>query len=301
MSVASKASVALAAIAACSVAASAQQMESPEAFYRAALAQMQRIAEPAYVTYRTSVPSGNTSIVVRSDDDGYAKVSIHASTLTDPARSWQVAYRGSDGAASIALPGQRSAITGLALFDPTWRGAFRWMRHGLIGTQTPPQQPDTDAIPTAAPDAGVTPPPVIAVVRAFGTDSYEVIDAGPWPCADGRPGRHLHTVARADAATHPLTDVVVDLQSMRFCTMRFHQIAKTGMNQGYFDIDLHFGNVGGYYLITDGRVTGGIRAFLVAAFHLDTTFTYDQIAFPAALSPQLFEPRPGASFTPAPL
>jgi hypothetical protein len=300
MNVASRASVALAVAATCCAASpGADEAAPPEEFYRMALAQMQHVAEPPFVTYRTSVPSGHTSVIVRSDPNGYAKVSIRASTLVEPARTWDVAYRGADGAASIALPDGHRAITGLALFDPTWRGAFRWMRRGITGTDA--VEPPPDESPDVVQKNGGTPPPVIAVVEAFGTNSYSVEDGGPTPCADGRDGRHLHLVARGDPVTHPLTDVVVDTQSMRFCTMRFHQTVRGGLNKGYFDIDLHFGEVGGYYLITDGKVTGGIRAYLFVAFNLDTAFTYDAVALPRSLPPDLFEPRPGAQFTPAPL
>lgn len=300
MKVASQASVTLAVAALCCAASpNADGVASPEAFYRQALAQMQHVAEPPFVTYRTIVPSGHTSVIVRSDSNGYAKVSIRASTLVEPERTWNVAYRGSDGAASIALPDGRRAITGLALFDPTWRGAFRWMRHGIVATDA--GEPAPDLPPETVQPGGGTPPPVIAVVEAFGMNSYSVEDGGAIPCADGRDGRHLHLVARGDPVTHPLTDVVVDTQSMRFCTMRFHQAVKGGLNKGYFDIDLHFSDVGGYYLITDGKVTGGIRAYLFMAFNLNTPFTYDAVALPSSLPAGLFEPRPGAVFTPAPL
>lgn len=298
MNVASRVACGLAIAALCCAASPADDVFSPEGFYRDALAQMQHIAEPPFVTYRTIVPSGHTSVIVRSDPNGYAKVSIRASTLVEPERTWQVAYRGSDGAASIALPDGHRAITGLALFDPTWRGAFRWMRHGIVATDV--AEPEPDATPATTQGTG-TPPPVIAVVEAFGTSSYAVEDGGPIPCADGRDGRHLHLVARGDPVTHPLTDVVVDTQSMRFCTMRFHQAVKGGAGKGYFDIDLHFSDVGGYYLITDGKVTGGIRAFLIMAFNLNTPFTYDGVALPRSLPADLFDPRPGAVFTPAPL
>ena len=297
MNVACRASIVLAAAACCTAGSVADETPSPEEFYRAALAQMQRVTEPSFVSYRTTVPSGHTSVVVRTDRDGYAKVSIRASTAIEPERTWEVYYRGADGAASIALPDQPHAITTIPLFDPTWRGAFRWMRRGILGTQA--EQPAQAAAPQV-PDVTGTAPPVIAVVRAFGTSYYDVVDAGPLPCTDGRPGRHLHLIARSDPVEHPLTDVVVDLASMRFCTMRFHQTVKSGMNNGFFDIDLHFADTGGYYLITDGRVTGGLRLFLLAAFRLDTTFAYDRIQLPASLPAALFEPQ-GASFTPAPL
>lgn len=299
MRIASRAAIGLAVTALCCAASPADDSASPEAFYRDALAQMQRIAEPPFVTYRTIVPSGHTSVIVRSDPNGYAKVSIRASTLIEPERTWDVAYRGSDGAASIALPEGRRAITGLALFDPTWRGAFRWMRHGILATDV--TEPPPDAVPETMQPGSGTPPPIIAVVEAFGMNSYSVEDGGPVPCSDGRDGRHLHLIARGDPTTHPLTDVVVDTQSMRFCTMRFHQAVKSGLNKGYFDIDLHLRDLDGYYLITDGKVTGGIRAFLIMAFNLNTPFTYDGVALPRTLPEDLFEPRPGAVFTPAPL
>lgn len=299
MNVFCRAWIAVGAMAMSTLVAAADEAPSPEQLYRDTLANMQRVTEPAFVTYRTVVPSGHTSIVVKSDENGFAKVTIRASSFLEPERSWNVAYRGADGAATIDLPGQRRALTEIPLFDPTWRGAFRWMRHGIIGGQSVPA-PENVA-PAPDPSGNTTPPPVIAVVEVLGPNYYDAIDAGPLACSDGRPGHHLHLIARSDPVAHPLTDVVIDETSSRFCTMRFHQVVKSGPNNGFFDIDLHFADKNGYYLINDGRVTGGLRIYMLTALHLDTTFTYEDVQFPPSLPAELFAAAPGPAFTAAPL
>jgi hypothetical protein len=132
------------------------------------------------------------------------------------------------------------------------------------------------------------------MVTAIGPGYYRAEDGGAVSCADGRAGHHLHMVARSDPKAHPLTDVVIDTQTMRFCSMRFHESLGNVLLGMSFDVDLHFGTVDGYYVITNGAVVGVGKALLVPALHLATAFRYDDTQTPASLPDALFEVQPPA-------
>jgi hypothetical protein len=267
---------------------------SADDYYRDALAQMRSITEPAYLTYQTSIPSGHSSIVLGNSKDGRAQLGLLISNRTQPAQSWSVSYRSRDGEASIAVPGGHE-ISQLAFFDPTWRGAYTWMRHGLEATLVDANASPGPAAASPAPASSPSPLPVIAMVTAIGPGYYRAEDGGAVNCADGRPGHHLHMVARTDPKTHPLTDVVIDTQTMRFCSMRFHESLGNALLGMSFDVDLHFGTVDGYYVITNGAVVGVGKALLVPALHLATAFRYDGTQTPASLPDALFQVQPPAA------
>ena len=47
---------------------------SARAYYRMALDRMREVAEPSYLTYRTIVPSGHTTMLLSSNDRGRAEI-----------------------------------------------------------------------------------------------------------------------------------------------------------------------------------------------------------------------------------
>jgi hypothetical protein len=90
--------------------------------------------------------------------------------------------------------------------------------------------------------------------------------------------------------THPLRRVVIDDTDRRFCMMRF---ALSGVDgpadyRGY--VDLHFAQVGAYYLITDGFVDLRIDQDGSALDWARFPFVYNDITFPNNLPDALFDP-----------
>jgi len=263
---------------------SAQIDASP--YYRAVLSHMRDIQEPPFLTYRTTVPGGTGALVVSRGDDGTAELAIVAGASRP--QSWDVAYRGSDGIASIGLPEGGHLIATTAIFDPTWRGAFAWLRRGIGASAWTPVVPTPTQSPTAP---AASAPPLLAIVTAIDERAYDVSDGGEGRCADGSAGRRLWMHAKADPIAHPLTEAMVDEATMRFCAMRFHEHLPSVSVTLDLDVDLHFGSVGAYYLITDGSVDGAVRPYRRPGwFTFQTAFRYDRFAFPASLPPALFAP-----------
>jgi hypothetical protein len=253
-------------------------------YYRAALAAMQNVAQPPFLTYRTSVPAGDATLEIARGDDGRAELAVISGR--SPARSWRVAYRRSDGIASVEMPDGTRLLSNLAMFDPTWGGAFAWLRGG-IGTSIV-TAPSEVLPPESTPAAGGTAPPLLAVVTAVNENAYRLNDGGTFACADGRAGRRIWAAAKSDANLHPLTEVVVDEGTHRFCTMRFHQRLSGAAATFDATYELHFAQAGRYYLITDGSASGDIRPRGGSPFRIDTSFRYDLFAFPATLPELLF-------------
>ncbi len=266
-------------------AAAAAPVDAP-AYYRSALSAMERDPEPPFLTYRTTVPSGDGSIVVSADDEGHAELAVLAGTSDE--QSWHVAYRQSDGLASVSLADGTLVRSHLAVFDPTWNGAYTWLRHGLSATDAvAPSTPQPE--PGDVPSPGASAPPIVAIVRAIDEHRYALRDGGDAPCADGRPGRKLYAAARSQPQDHPLTEVVVDARSRHFCTMRFHELISGPTLAFDLQIELHLAPVGSYYLITDGDVSGAVRPYRRPGwFQMHAVFRYDRFEFPATLPDSLF-------------
>ena len=256
------------------------------ALYRSALSHMSALQGPPFLTYRTTVPAGDGAIVVSRGDNGSAELAVVAGISQE--ESWNVSYRDADGVASIEQRGGSHLISSLAMFDPTWRGAFAWLRHGLGAAIVATPAPQT---PEPQPATSATPPPVLAIVTAINEQAYDVSDGGAATCSDGRPGQRLWTRAKLDPLTHPMTQTIVAAESERFCTMLFHEHLVSPTVTFDLDIELHFGSVGAYYLITDGVVNGAVRPYRRPGwFQMNTSFRYDEFAFPATLPDALFVP-----------
>jgi hypothetical protein len=263
---------------------------SPELLYHAALAKMRTLRQPDYLSYRVDVPAGKTTAQVTRESDGRALIGMGISTNTYPAQHWFISYRGSDGLLSIALDDGSHAISEQAFFDPSWRGVYRWMRDGF----SPWPSPSPRASPSIAPSPAASALPLIAVVSAMSSAYYRIEDAGAQACSDGRPGRALRTIARTDPERHPLVGVVIDSNTMEFCSLRFDGHGGNPAFGYKFGIELHLSPVGPYYLVTDGILDGSVHAMLVP-LHSETRFAYSEFAFPTSLPDALFTPQPIAT------
>jgi hypothetical protein len=181
----------------------------------------------------------------------------------------------------VANTPQTHLLATAALFNPTWAGAYDWLRFGINGR---PQalKPSPQASP--APDQQLK---TIGMVRALGPSSYRISAANLALCPGGQQGRHLQLTPRnGDIWVHPLTDVTIDLASTRFCSMRFHSPTK---GTGISFAELHFRTVNGYLVMTgvdsDFR---GYRQFGIGGHRAEWHITYDEMRFPNTLDDAIF-------------
>lgn len=248
---------------------------------------MRELKEPAFLTYRTVVPGGDGSLVLSHDENGNAELAVLGGAASP--QSWDVAYPTSDGSASIALANGTRVRSDLAIFDPTWRGAYVWLHRGLNAsmnaspTETPEPEP---ASPT---------PPVLAVVTSINESVYDVTDGGAVTCPNGDAARRLWLRARTDPLHHPLTRADVDGASLLFCAMRFHQHLVSPSVTFDLDVELRFGKTGAYYVTQGGTMDGAVRPYRRPGwFRISTAFAYEAFAFPASLPDRTFTATPTA-------
>jgi hypothetical protein len=134
------------------------------------------------------------------------------------------------------------------LYDPTWNGAAAFARYGLH----PPPAPSSAPVPATPGSNGM---PVIGGVSVFTVAFYRLADGGAAVCPNGAAAEAVHLVAFRDPNTHPLTDVVIENQTQRMCSMRF-QLHIDGAVAYAPVVELHFAMVQDYYLSTDGFIDG---------------------------------------------
>lgn len=248
---------------------------SARAYYRAAVAQMRGVPAPPFVTYRTEIPAGQSTLVVRVE--GGSVVVVLEMGGAAPPIHWDVAYAAASGLAYVTLADGTRLQSTLATFDPTWTGVYRWMLRGFSAAPLP-------VAPSSPPSSGskASPLPVIAVVSAMSADDYTIEDAGSGDC-DGHSGHALRLRATHDPQGHPLSGVTIDPATLRFCSLRFALRSGSVATNISSTVELHFGVVGGYYLVTGGRIESDVRTMGIATAHYVTPFHYTHMTFPAAL------------------
>lgn len=163
----------------------------------------------------------------------------------------------------------------VALFKPEWASVDDWVRYGLLGT--PAQLPKIPAAtPAPAPAATI---PTIATVKAIAPYAYRIYDMGARDCPNGSAGHALHLIARSDPDEHPLMDVVIERDTMRFCMMRFRLVGATVAGTGAKgDAALDFGESAGYWAVVHENMAISLRMLGAAlkTFTFDFTFSNQQ-------------------------
>jgi hypothetical protein len=252
---------------------------SPDTFYSAAVDSMRALPQPQYLTYTIAGEGENLSIdltVIRH------LVWLQMTTgETDAPSEWAIRHRTNDYASEITDEDGRRLVSTRAFFDPTWYGAFRALREGMLMYQRIDPSVSAYATPTPGPSPDLR---TIAVVEVFGTNIYRVVDKGPATCTDGAPGHALHLIPRDRDRRHQLTDVVVNLRNMHFCTMRFY-VRESEFNG---TVEQHYSIVGGYWLQTDGMIETGIRALGIMVNHGVWRYRVTRITFPASIPGETF-------------
>ncbi len=256
--------------------------------YVQALNVMSQLQQPPYVTYTLQGASRGLE----------AELSETCRPCLSPGKSsshWSVWHRTNDYASLVQNDlDSKQYLSYNAQFDPTWYGAYHALHTGMIhrineyrvssrGTPAPLQ-------PTPAPQA--TDLRTIAAVSAFGPAIYNVEDRGSAPCPDGRAGRALHLWSRDRDPHHQLSDVVIELATMRFCVVRL-ALNAPGALGGNGMWEVHFRQIGKYWMVTDGAVEGTMRVLGFSAFHGYWDYRLSGMQFPAALPDSLFaKPKP---------
>jgi D-alanyl-D-alanine carboxypeptidase len=252
--------------------------------YARAVATMRDLPEPRFLTFVFDVTLQGDISTTLLDRHGIAVFRIWTGPKCrpqgQPSGSWPTSHRASDDLSSIANTPQSHLLTHSALFNPTWTGAYDWLRFGIAGR---PFGPRLSAQPSPAPNEQLK---TIGTVTALAPSSYRISAANAALCPGGQRGRHLVLAARnGDVWIHPLTDVTIDLASTRFCGMRFHSPAEAGVSFA----ELHFGTVDGYWMTTS--VDTDLRGFGqlgIGGRRSSWHITYDDMRFPDALDDALF-------------
>lgn len=256
---------------------------SAREIYAQAVTAMSNLRQPAYVTYKLESSSEGLQVGLVSIG-GEVWLNVHSGSTAD---RWTLRHRTYDYESAIKNLGDGNRyISQRSFFDPTWYGAYRALREGMFNSQDP-------AAPRASP--GTQTPPrdttlkTIAVVSVMGLSIYNVEDRGSAVCSNGDPGRALHLTSRNRDPHHQLSDVIVDMQTMRFCMMRFSLNSGLGFHGM---MEQHYGDVGGYWMQTDGLLDGTLRALFISLHHGVWRYRLLDMQFPASLPPDAFAQTP---------
>ena len=257
----------------------APSSSTPQSFYAAAVDSMRALSQPQYLTYTLSGEGDNLSIGLR-----VIRHLVWLEMVTGSANfpsDWSIRHRTDDYASEITTYEGQRLVSTRAFFDPTWYGAFRALRDGMLMYQQTDAPVSASATPTPGPSPDLR---TIAVVTVMGSNVYNVEDRGAAACANGDPGHALHLVSREANPRHQLADVVVDLRNMHFCTMRFN-VRESGFNGS---VEQHYGTVGGYWLQTDGVIETGVRALGIMVARGAWHYQLTQMRFPNSIPAETF-------------
>lgn len=260
--------------------------QSAHDLYLKAIAAMNDLPQPRYVSYR----------LVSTTSGLKAELSDSCTPCLTPGNNagdrWTIRHNTSDYASEIGndADGKRYLSSSPNL-DPTWYGAYRALRIGMIhqiGAYSVPRPSVTpgpiQATPTPDPSQALK---TISLVAVIGPAIYNVEDRGAAICSNGDPGRALHLWSRERNPRHQLSDVVIDLKSSLFCMVR---MAANGPGPlgGNAIWEEHFGQVGPYWMVTDGSVEGMVRVLGISAAHGIWRFRTEDMTFPASFPAQTF-------------
>jgi hypothetical protein len=258
-------------------ASQAQSTESAAAFYSRALGTMKQLAQPKSMRFNVDVRATGVGVQLQEDPKSYASLVVGFGSAFTGQGDWTASYRGESNRSIIERPHNTSLFAVSPIFNPTWLGAYDYLRYGLHGQPLPKL---ASPVPSATPLDGIK---EIAVVSVVNPGAYDVSYAGNATCPSGAPGLHLRLVARTDPRAHPLTDVTVDPNTMRFCSMRFNIGNASGISlTGSFE--LHFGDRQGYWLVTDASSNLLFRLFGFGTKHAHLDLTYSDVEIPAVAS-----------------
>jgi hypothetical protein len=253
------------------------QLPAPNAhdLYVSAIRAMADLPQPSYVTYRI-IGENDGMQVGLTVIGGNLWLSIGAGSDES---NWSVQHRTFDYKSIVTDESTgKTYRTARSFFDPTWYGTERALRLGMLNSQDAAAPHEARVDPTPPPGPTLR---TIAVTTVLSPSIYNVEDRGPATCSNGDAGRALHLWSREHNVMHQLSDVTIDLSSMRFCTMRY-SIADTFGYHGI--VEQHFADVGGFWMETDGLLDGTVRFMGFATHHGIWRYRLTDMQFPPALS-----------------
>lgn len=252
---------------------------TPAQYYARALDTMNALPQPSYATYAMDLKAAGAEITTECFANREAALAIG----WGPGMKHEIQARGeyalSANAAAIQEKDGSYCPEHTAIFKPQWAAMHDWLRYGLSQVPTSSTKQTPQNRPTNAPGLQT-----IASVTAVAPAAYEVLDEGAAACPDGSAGHALHLIARFKPDEHPLTDVVIDTATMRFCMMRFNLVdavvAGTGAKG---DATVDFGESNGYWSVTHGHLVLSLRILGVSLKHFALDASYSDFTYPTAL------------------
>ncbi len=196
--------------------------------------------------------------------------------------AWQLRHRTDDYATEIIDENGKRYVTARSFFDPTWYGTYRALRDGMLNYQDVEQPVSAGATPVPQEPSSLR---QIAAIHVMGPTIYRLEERGAQACPNGSPGHALHLVARDRAPQHQLSDVIINVQTQEFCMLRYGVRDAFGFHG---IVEQHFGDVGGYWTLTDGIIDGTLRFFGISTHHGIWRFTLDGISYPRSIPPDVF-------------
>ena len=172
---------------------------------------MRALPQPQYLAYTMEGEGDNLSIGLR-----VIRHLVWLEMMTGSASfpsEWAIRHRTDDYASEITMYEGQRLVSTRAFFDPTWYGAFRALRDGMLMYQQTDLPVSAYATPTPGPSPDLR---TIAVVTVMGSAVYRVEDRGVAACTNGDAGHALHLVSREPDPRHQLADVVVDVAEHAF-------------------------------------------------------------------------------------
>lgn len=256
------------------------------ALYRQTIKAMDDLKEPPYVTYRLE----STSEGLRGDFY-HCPGTFFCTSLGNNTNHWMLWHRTNDfHTAILDLDNNRRYDTDTTFFDPTWYGPYRALRIGMINVPrvAPSALPSTSPIPASS-------LPVIGTVSVFSPGIYEVSDRGDTTCPNGDPGHAVHLTSRTRNPLHQLSDAIINLKWTRFCSVRLTRHGGGALAGNTTHWEGHYGEVGSYWMLTDGFVDESGRIVGVSTRGGTWRFRLFDMRFPESLPPDTFSPVPTAT------
>jgi hypothetical protein len=248
---------------------------TPLEYYSKALATMQGVAEPAYMSFQTNV-IGHGWGIAEPCDKGKVEWSFGWGRLMHHMLAWHTLYASANNTETIRTDRHDTCSGPAETFDrPTWRDAYAWVRYGFsqpsaTATAQTPQQTVTGTLKT------------IANVSVIAPGAYRVFDGGAQSCPSGLPRHELHFTPRFDPVNHLLRDVVIETSSMRICMIRLDLDSYQAAGTGYRgDLRLDFSNVAGNWVITRGHAVLAARMAGISLKTASLDFWFTDMTFPS--------------------
>lgn len=258
---------------------------TPQQYYARALDTMNALPMPAYQTFDLRLKAGGAEISTSCSPGAGAAFSVGWGRGMHHDLQTQGEYSLSGNAAAIRESDGTYCRDDAALFKPAWAAMHDWMTYGISQPPSSPPHRAPEGAPTNAPGLHT-----IASVTALAPAAYDVFERGAATCPSGTPGHALHLIARSDPDKHPLTDVVIETRTMRFCSMRFRLVnavvAGTGAKG---DMTVDFGENNGYWSVTHGYAVVSLRMLGVSLKHFSLDLSYADMQYPSEL-PQAIPP-----------